>query len=320
MNKIFKYSLFFAVAILLSACQKDMQDDINDGGWNNERSVLNIKFKNQVGTADITRIDDTTGEITITLNVDAIPDLSKVELESMELSYQAIASASVGSALNFDNSERKASITVTSNTGKIREYNIYATEFSESIVGTWAINNLIVYGGTGPEWGGGGVLPLQDKSWCWYDDYAPQKECDNTLVFTMDEITDDGNTAGSCINNAGPDGKYADFIFKGTMNPEGGTDIDLKHFYRQIPVGESRWVRNYSAGTVTFTDKDGKVTTGVLENPGTYDLGYDHSINVPNNAFSFALNGQDDWTNIYSDYDKFAKKARKYFIMVTRQN
>lgn len=320
MNKILKYSLFIIATLLLQSCVKDMQDDLNDGGWSSDRLVLDIKLANQVGKAEIERIDDKTGEIELSLNIDAIADLSKVELEKLQLSYDATSSVSVGGTLDFNNSERATSITITSATGQSREYKLYASEFRETVIGTWAINDLIVYGGTGPEYGGGAVLQLQDKSWCWYDDYAPKTEFDNTLTFTMDQITDEGNTSGICVNNAGPDGKYANFIFQGSQNKDNpDVDLDLKHFYRQIPEGESRWTRNYSLGTIYFTDKDGKVTTGVLESPGDYDLGNGKSITVSNNAFSFVLNGNDDWTNIYSDFDKFAKKARKYYIMVTKQ-
>ena len=320
MNKVLKYSLFVIITILTQSCVKDMQDDLNDGGWSHDRMILDIKLKNQVGKAEIARIDDTSGEIELSLNVDAIVELSKVELEKLQLSYDAKSSVSIGGTLDFSNAERSTSLTITSATGQVREYKINATEFSETVIGTWAINDLIVYGGTGPEYGGGAVLQLQDKSWCWYDDYAPKTECDNILTFTMDQITDEGNTSGICINNAGPDGKYADFIFQGSMNKDNpGVDLDLKHFYRQIPEGESRWTRNYALGTISFTAEDGTVTTGVLENAGTYDLGNGKSVTVNNNAFSFNLNGTDDWDNIYSDFDKFAKKARKYYIMITKQ-
>jgi hypothetical protein len=321
MNKTLKYSLFILCVIILQSCVKDMQDDLNDGGWNHERSLISLKFKNQVGQAEIERVDETTGEVAITLNVGAITDLSKVEVESLQLSYQAKSSVNIGGMMDFSNADRKATITVTSALGEIRDYIIYASEFRETIEGQWSINNLVVYGGTGPEYGGGAVLPLQEKSWCWYDEYAPKTECDNILTFTMDQITDDGNTSGVCVNNAGADGKYANFIFQGSMNKDNpGVDLDLKRFYRQIPEGESRWTRNYNLGTISFTDKNGKVTTGTLENPGTYDLGNGKSVTIPNNAFSFALSGVDDWTNIYSDFDKFAKKPRKYYIMVTKQN
>ncbi|MBD8388553.1 hypothetical protein [Dysgonomonas sp. BGC7] len=320
MNKILKYSLFIVSVLLLQSCVKDMQDDLNDGGWSHDRMILDIKLKNQVGKAEIERIDDVSGEIELSLNIDAINDLSKVELEKLQLSYDAKSSVSIGSILDFSNSDRTANITITSATGQVREYKVYAKEFRETVTGTWSINDLTVYGGTGAEYGGAAVLQLQSKSWCWYDDYAPKVEFDNILTFTMDQITEEGNTSGICINNAGADGKYADFIFKGTMNADNpGVDLDLKHFYRQIPEGESRWIRNYSLGTISFTDKNGKVTSGVLENPGTYDLGNGKSITIANNAFSFALSGKDDWDHIYSDFDKFAKKARKYYIMVTKQ-
>lgn len=322
MNKIFRYALFIFCAGMLQSCVKDIQDDLHDGGWNHERSVTSLKLKNQIGQADIERIDETTGEITVTLNVGAISDLSKVEIETLELSYQAISSVGKGGTLDFSNPERKAMLTITSAAGETRDYSVFVNEFRETLVGTWSINNLVVFGGTGPEYGGGRVYPFMDKSWCWYDDNSPAKEYDNTLTFTLDNITDDGNTSGKCINDAGPDGRYADFIFKGSSNPETKEDVDLKKYYRKIPVGESRWVRNYSLGTITFTDADGHESTAVLENPGTYTLfqnsEYTNSITIPNNAFSFQINGVDDWNNIYGDYDVFAKKARKFFVMVTK--
>jgi len=320
MNKIFKYSLFILCVIILQSCVKDMQDDLNDGGWNHERSLLGLKFKNQVGQAEIERIDDVNGEITVTLNVGAITDLSKVEVESIQLSYQASASVTKGGTIDFSNPERKATIGVTSASGETREYTIYATEFRESLEGTWSINNFVLFGGTGPEWGGGRVYSFMDKSWCWYDDYSPAKEYDNTLTFTGEEITDEGNTKGKCMNDAGADGTYANFVFKAASNPENGVDVDMKHYYRQIPEGESIWVRNYALGTITFIDANGKETSGVLENAGSYDMGNDLSVTVPNNAFSFNINGVDDWTYIYTDYDVFVKKARKFYIMVTKQN
>ncbi len=320
MKRILKYALFSIVACSLQACVKDLQDDLNEGSWSRDRMILDIKLKNQVGKAIIERIDAFTGEIELALNMDAVDDLSKIELEKLQLSYAASSTIGVGDYLDFSSSDRTASITITSAAGESREYKLYATEFRESVIGTWNIDKLVVYGGTGPEYGGGAVLSLQDKSWCWYDDYAPKAEQDNILTFTMDQITEEGNTSGICINNPGNDGKYANFIFKGSMNKANpGVDLDLKHFYRQIPEGESRWTRNYSLGTISFTDKEGKITTGVLEAPGTYDLGHGKSVTIPNNAFSFSLSGVDDWTNIYSDFDKFARKPRKFYIMVTKQ-
>lgn len=318
MKKIINYILFLCCAFVTQACQKDLQDDVNEGGWNHERSVISISFENQIGNATIDNIDATTGEIDLSINVGAQPSMSSVKLNELEVSYQAQSSIKVGDAIDLSNGS--ATFTVMATTGETRTYTIKASEFREALEGTWSIDALTIYGGTGPEYGGGAVMQLSDKPWCWDSNYGPETECDNTLTFKLTGVTESGNPTGTCVNDAGKDGKYADFIFLGAMNKEGTDDIDLKKFYRQIPEGESIWVRDYSAGTITFTDKDGKQTVGKLVNAGTIDVGYDKSFTVTNNAFQFDLNGTDDWTNIYSDYDKFVKKPRIFWVSVTKQN
>jgi len=311
--------LIIAATMAFQSCVKDPLDDVNDGGWNHERTILDIKFENQAGAAEITTINATTGEINLAINTAAVADFSKVKLTRLQTSYQAQSSVVEGETLDFSNADKTAVITITATTGETRDYKVILSDFSESLVGTWGINSLVVYGGTGPEYGGGGVMELQEKSWCWYDDAPPAAEYDNTITFTMTEILDNGNTIGTCVNDAGPDGKYADFIFKGAMNPETGEDVDLKKYYRQIPQGTSTWERNYSNGTITFTDANGKRTTGSFLGSGTVDLGNGNSYTVDSNAFSFNISGTDDWNNIYSDYDKFAKKARVFFVSVSKK-
>lgn len=319
MKYIRKYVFLLVGVLLLQSCVKDMQDDINNGGWNHERSVIEIEFENQIGVAMIENTDATTGNIDLAINVGAQSNMSSVKLTAIQVSYQAQSSVKVGDALDFSNG--KASFTVTSTLGETRTYTINVSEFTETLTGTYQVNALTIFGGTGPEYGGGAIMQLADKPWCWSDTYGPEVECDNTLTFTMTGVTPDGSTTGTCINHAGADGKYADFIFNGSMNKEeSGVDIDLKKFYRQIPEGESTWIRNYSDGTVSFIDKDGKTTIGKLLDAGTVDVGYDKSFTVSNQAFQFSLNGTDDWTNIYSDYDKFAKKPRILWVSVTKVN
>lgn len=310
--------IFILYAIIFQSCVKNIQDDLNSGGWNHERSLLNIKFENQVGKAEIENVNDETGIVLVKLNVGSISDISKVTLENLELSYQATSNIKKGETIDFSNSERAASLIVFSDTGKKREYIIKIDEFRETLEGKWSIDDFVVYGGTGPEYGGGRVYSFMDKPWCWYEEFAPRVEYDNILTFTLEEITDSGNTKGTCINNAGKDGKFADFVFKSTSNPESGKDVDLKYYYRQIPIGESRWVRDYGKNTITFIDEDGKETIGEFELPGVYDMGHNLSVSVENNAFSFLINGVDDWDNIYTDYDVFAKKARRFYVMITR--
>lgn len=318
MKSYYKLMALACVAMGLQACEKDLQDDIEGGKWNHERQVIEIKMENQIGAAEIEVDDATTGTIELQINIDAVPDLKNVKIAALQLSYQAKSSVGVGDALNFDNPERTASMTVTAATGQQREYTIHMSEFRETLVGKWQIQSLKVYAGTGPEYGGAAVMTFTDKPWCWRDNAGPAWEEDNTLTFTMTGVSDSGNTMGTCVNDPGPDGKYGDFTYVGN-NPENpGVNIDLDHFYRQIPTGESTWERDYAAGTVTFTDANGKQTTGRFEGSGTEDLGYDKSYTITDYAFSFTLNGTDDWTNIYQDYDKFVKKPRKYWIPVKK--
>ncbi|KKL45234.1 hypothetical protein LCGC14_2357720 [marine sediment metagenome] len=302
------------LCILQWGCQKDPWEDIEEGEWNNERSILSITFQNQVGQAQIDRIDEQTGEVYVSINSDAVPDLSTVQIQELVLSYQAQSDIAQGESLNFENETNSSSITITSPTGRIREYNIIANPFSEDILGTYSIDQQVLYGGTGPEFGGGAVLNLSDKPWIWPANEGAEKELDNTLVFELVGITDDGNTYGTVTNNAGEDGTYANFLFVG--DPE----TDVNGFYRKIPQGQGEWLRDYNTGTITFTFEDGSTTTGMFIGPGTEDLGNGLSNTVENRAFVFELNGVDDYDNIYSDYDKFVRNPRKYWIEITKQD
>lgn len=313
MKKIL-YVLFAVITLTQSGCQNDPLEDIEEGNWNNERNVLEIKFENQVGKAKITRVDDQTGTINLAINVGAVPNLSHIVIKEMVLSYGAKSSVNEGEALNFENTQKSATLTVTSPTGKSRNYTVVASSFRESLIGTYDIDNLIVYGGTGPEYGGGAVLAMTDKPWIWSATEGPDKELDNQLVFEMTGITDDGNTYGKVTNTAGGDGKYADFIYIGSPQ------TDVKNFYRQIPTGEGKWSRNYATGTITFTFANGTTRVGTFESAGIENLGNGKTKTIANNAFAFNLNGTDDWAKIYTDYDKFVKRPRRFWIDVTKKN
>lgn len=316
--KFYQYILIVITVLGIQSCVKDPLEDITMGGWNHERTVINIVFENQVGKATIVNTDSISGVITLSINVSVIPDLTNVKLTQLELSYQAKSTLAIGQTMNFQNATKTGVITITSATGQKRDYTINVTEFNETILGIWSIKALTVYGGTGPEYGGGGVLQLSDKPWCWSTVYSPTVECDNTLTFTLDSISDTGNTYGKVLNNAGADGKYADFIYSGENPEKAGTTIDVTKYYRQIPKGMGHWMRDYAKGTVVFTDSIGKTTTGTFIGAGTLDLGNGKTMTVTDNAFAFVLSGTDDWVNIFKDYDKFVKKPRNYWVSVKK--
>ncbi len=306
------FYVLLAFMLIQVSCVKDPLEDIEEGGWNNERSILDIQFENQVGKPEVTRIDDERGEVEITINVDAVPDLSNIELRTLVLTYNATSSVNEGESLNFENAENSATIEVTSPTGKTREYKIIADSFQETLLGTYNVTDLVVWGGTGPEYGGGAVMAMMDKPWVWPETGGPGAELDNTVTFEMGGITEEGNTYGTIVNDAGEDGMYADFIFTG--DPE----TDVNHFYRKIPKGEGEWLRNYATGTVSFTF-DGKTTTGYFVEGGTEDLGWDKTKTTTDYALAFDLNGTDNWDKIYSDYDKFVARPRKFWIDLNKQ-
>lgn len=310
--KIEKYiASFLCIGLVLLSCKENPLSEIESGDWNNERSVLAITFENQVGRAEIERIDESTGEIEIAINIGAVPDLSNIVLSELELSYGAESSLKVGEALSFENETNSNSITITSPTGKTREYTITTTSFSETILGTYSIDDLLVFGGTGPEFGGAAVIPMIDKPWAWLETGGPASELDNTVTFTLTGITEDGNTFGTIVNSAGEDEEYADFMF--VLDPQ----TDVNNRYRVIPKGEGSWSRNYTTGTVTF-EFDDISATGTFETAATEDLGNGINITIENYALAFVQSGEDDWDNIYSDYDKFVKNPRKYWILLSK--
>lgn len=313
--------LFIALGALaiLGACQKDPWAAVEEGSWNSDHRILDIKFAGQAGKAVVKDIDETTGTVTLQLATDLVKDMSKVTVETLELSYKANASVERGGTVDF--TAASPSITVTASTGQSRTYSLNMTEFTETIIGKYKITDSKVWGGTGPEWGGGALMSPENKPWCWYIDegYGPAAEYDDYLEFTLDEIMADGNTTGKCIHYGGVDGRHWNCLFKAAVNKEGNTDIDLHKFYRQIPVGTSTWVRNYTDDTITFMDEKGTVTIGRILPAGTYNVYKDDTrdvnLTVDKMAFGFQLSGVDDWTNIYSDYDKFVKRPRLYFVL-----
>lgn len=311
MRKI-KYILLVLITTVIFACQKDPMSEITEGKWNKERNIINIAFEGQVGKAVITRAGDV-ATINFTYNTSNSKDFSAIKLNTLEVSYGASVSVKAGETLNLENADKSATITVTPANGEPLAWTVKLTPFTETLLGIWDITGLWVYGGTGPAYGGAGIIKMSDKPWCWPATEGPDKEQDNSLTFTMTGITAEGNTYGKVVNNAGADGKYADFMYIAKT-----PSIDVNNFYRTIPKGEGNWSRNYATGMVTFTFPDGKTKQGYFASPGTIDLGDGKARTLTTNSFMFSLTGVDDWGNIYNDYDKFVKNPRKYWVDIKK--
>ncbi|RAJ02366.1 hypothetical protein LX64_03378 [Chitinophaga skermanii] len=306
MKSTFLYISLLAI-LLLNACAKDPFKGVES----NERSIEAITLGGDLVQIGPATIDRTAAKASVKVLVQPNTDFSKV-VAQVQTSYKANISPANGQQLDFTANNNQYKFTITSEAGSKRDWTVEIIPFTETILGKYSIQNLVVYGGTGPEYGGGGVMKMTDKPWVWPTTGGPAAELDNTLEFTFTGITPDGKTTGKVVNSAGADGLYANFLF---TNPA----TDVNNLYRVIPKGESTWERDYSNNTVTFIDANGKRTTALFSGARTIDLGNGLSKTIANSAFEFTLSGVDDWGNIYSDFDKFVKRPRKFWVDVKTQ-
>ena len=206
------------------------------------------------------------------------------------------------------------------------DFNYYNLDFTETLVGAYKIKNLWVYGGTGPEYNSTAYIPMQDKPWCFDEEggHGITAEMDNYLEITLVDVLDGGNkTTGKCVNWAGADGKNWSCWYNQTQVP--WNKADLVYLYRQVPIGESTWVRDYTVtpNTVTFTDSEGNQNVVELLAPQKIEPndGSSRSLTLENDAFhvSFAKHGfKDNWTHAYDDLGRIYYKPRNYFIEILR--
>ena len=204
----------------------------------------------------------------------------------------------------------------------------------------YKVSKFWVYGGTGPDYGGAGWVDLHNKTW-WFDEatgHGVKAELDNYLELAVTAI-EGTKVSGKCTNWAGKDGKNWDTWFYNNKKSDGternpDAPKDGANFYRQIPIGQSTWVRDYAVtpNTITFTAADGKTTVLEILEPG-YEFvpGYNDK-NAVSNTRTFPRNtgegdhddltvhakltgGVDKWGSIiYTEIDKVFWHPRDFFI------
>ena len=247
-----------------------------------------------------------------------------------------------GLSISVNGSEKQINLTsdLTFAPGQVTsiDYTFYdVTKIQDSLLGKFKIKTMWVYGGTGAEYGGGGWIDLHNKTW-WFDQtsgHGIAAEMDNYLEFTLTDLLDAGaKLTGKCVNYAGVDGMFWSCYFHHS-NINGGVPEDGSKFYRQIPIGESTWVRDLTVepNTLTFTDSYGNVTVVEIYEPTvTFVPGYNDSAAAANTrtfprseeddlTFHKKLtNGVDNWKEgiIYNEIDKVYYRPRDFFIDVER--
>jgi hypothetical protein len=302
-----------ATGLALAGCKQDPFDGI----ISNERAVESINLGDgfvQVGPAIIDRENS---KASVRVLVQDGKNFTSVPLDIIS-SYKSTISPQSGSAINFVASNNLTTYTVTSESGETRQWTIELVPFTEELLGTYDIQRTQVFGGTGPEYNGAAVLQFTDKPWDWSDTDGPDKELDNKLTFEWGGVTTDGKTYGPFTNSAGTDGLYANYVF--TADPQ----TDVNHFYRTMPKGTGTWQHDYANNVINFVFDDGTTYTCVFRGAGTLTLGKDQNGNdytktITDNSFDFTLNGVDDWNKIYSDYDKFVERPRRFWIDVKKE-
>ena len=133
-----KLTILLCTAILAASCVKTIDKVLPRG----DMSLLELKIQGQLGTAVIERDED---ECSATVYVMARADFpyAAVPVEGIVVSAGATASVTKGGTLNFSNPERKAKITVTSESGNSLDWFIYLETYDAFYVGEWKILECI---------------------------------------------------------------------------------------------------------------------------------------------------------------------------------
>ena len=177
----------------------------------------------------------------------------------------------------------------------------------EADIPTYRITNMWVCGGTGPEYGGAGVIDILTKANYWNDE-------DGRGITALKDNYYQLKPDGTFVNYAGADARNWWFVYSGSVNPVNHKDIDLRKFYDVLPLSEGKY--SLDGSTVTFAKADGTTTQATFVGPGTYEVpGTNKSVTIQRQALAFTITGgKDDWDNIYKDYDKIAARPRALFI------
>ena len=279
---------------------------------------------------------------TATLVVDDTADILEKETKTFYLIVKPFtAKAADGLKISVNGAEKQVNFTedLTFAAGQVTsiDYTYYDVALiQDSLLGKFKIKAMWVYGGTGAEYGGAGWIDLHNKPW-WFDQDSGHDitaELDNYIEFTLTVLLEAGaKRTGKCINWAGVDGKNWSCFFHNT-SINGAEPTDGRSFYRQIPIGESTWVRDLTVtpNTVTFTDAWGNATVVEVYEP-TYEFvpGYNDSNAAANTrifprseeddlTFHAKVKGVDNWTEgiIYKEIDKVFYNPRDFFIDVER--
>jgi len=268
---------------LLAACKTEPRntEELIDP-WLRERTPVNFRLESQIGAAVISDNwrNDAEGTISVSLITGGL-DMSKVKVEAVDFKFpqsEYCPKASVAPGSTMDLSGGSASFTVTAYNGETRTYTVTYSQFTDPLEGTYSFTPRGgILDGSAPQsafvliggWDEAVVMStVMDKWWHWGDGYMPTDEDDNILSFRLegaDAIT--GETYGTLVNTAGPDGKYANYMYNNSQ--------DVNGMYRIFPKGKSRWSKP-GDGLIYIYDWEDKDYADPLYTVSSLDAG-EHS-------------------------------------------
>ena len=176
---------------------------------------------------------------------------------------------------------------------------------------TYRITNMWVCGGTGPDYGGCGVIDILTKTNYWNTE-------DGRGITALKDNYYQLRPDGTFVNYAGEDGRNWWFVYSGSVNPQNGQDLDLRKFYDVLPLSTGSYA--IDGATVTFTKADGSTTQATLVGPGTYDMPDTNpvkSVTIESQALMFTITGGvESWDSniMYTDYHAIAGNPKALFI------
>jgi hypothetical protein len=233
-------------------------------------------------------------------------------------SWGATASVKTGDIMDFDNTSNQAKVTVTAADGNQLEWTVNMIPFAEPIKGDWKLAAMMVYGGVdGGAYGGDSWVNMGNLVSEFLDN-KPSCEMDNTYTFEQVGFTEAGNSYGNIINNAGPDGKYASFLWKN------GTD-NAEKIYRLIPRTGGTWEHDAVTDLYLIKDASGNLiikTTFRRDVPFELKPNSKKGYTFTNNTLLFNIKALGlyvgNWNWIYNSYDALIANPWVYCVSLKR--
>lgn len=297
MKKIIYNIWLLVVIVVFSSCEKDLMSDINEGDWNNERNILDINLKQQIGLSEIVRTGDQTS-IKITVNASGL-DLKAIDITSMVLSYDAKANVTSGDKLDFDNPEKKSSIIVTSKKGENLQWDIYITPFINEIEGDWKISSFFIKWDDGFGWGNAGSAEVSDL--------IPESATGLDDIITFGQVegaNDEGLVYGNYERTKGNDNLAPSFVYS-------TTGVDWASKFNHLPVGTGEWLLNKD-NSITITVNGKSYTTKIFQKMDASNL------KIPLDPGPFDL-GKLNWDNYYGDHSNKFVSTKELFYSLKKQ-